>query len=244
MQLAAHLEQLATDAMRLRRAADLAGWEAAVPSCPGWTVRRLVQHTTKVHHWVSWLLAGKPEDDFTFPAPRDAELMDVFSAGVSKLIVDLRSASPTVSVRTLYPASSGRDFWARRQAHETAIHRVDAELAAGYGVSGFDPQFAADGLAELLEDFGPSRVDCGSVDRSFSVTFTPIDVNYSWTAVVGPGGFQTVREARDDSDLTVFGSASDLYRWAWNRASDHEVALRGDVGLSDVWRTTCVVNAR
>lgn len=244
MQIAAHLDQLAADAVRLRRAADWAGLETAVPSCPGWNLRRLVQHTTKVHHWVSWLLAGKPEDEFVFPSPRDGELLEVFSAGAAKLIVDIRSASPSVNVRTLYPAESGRDFWARRQAHETAIHRADAELAAGYGVTAFDPQFAADGLAELLEDFGPVRVDTRELDRTFSVTFTPIDVNAAWTVSVGPGRFETVRQARDDSDLTVFGMTSDLYRWAWNRAGDDEVSLRGDVELSDVWRRTCAISAR
>jgi hypothetical protein len=55
---------------------------------------------------------------------------------------------------------------------------------------------------------------------------------------------QATTEARDDSELTVFGTASDLYRWAWNRAGDDDVSLRGDVALSDVWRSFCVVGAR
>ena len=44
--------------------------------------------------------------------------------------------------------------WARRQAHETAIHRYDAESASG-DVNGFDLDFAVDGIDEILVGFAP-----------------------------------------------------------------------------------------
>ncbi|MDQ1732662.1 MAG: hypothetical protein QOK10_2821 [Pseudonocardiales bacterium] len=244
MQLQAHLDQLAVDAALLRRAAEWAGLEATVPSCPNWQVRRLVQHVAKVHRWASWIVAGKDQDEFSFVVPGDDELFEAFSAGAAHLIFELRSASPHLNVPTFLPADSPRDFWARRQSHETAIHRVDAELAADYGVSEFEAQFAADGLAELFLGFGPARFDTTAVRAPFAVTFTPIDVNPAWTVRVAPDGVQATTEARDDSELTVFGTASDLYRWAWNRAGDDDVSLRGDVALSDVWRSFCVVGAR
>ncbi len=40
-------------------------------------------------------------------------------------------------------------FWARRQAHETMVHRADAELAAGRPVV-LDPELAADAIDEWL----------------------------------------------------------------------------------------------
>ena len=43
-------------------------------------------------------------------------------------------------------------FWARRQCHETLVHRGDAELAAGVSPwSGVDPAIAADAVSEHLE---------------------------------------------------------------------------------------------
>jgi hypothetical protein len=45
-------------------------------------------------------------------------------------------------------------MWARRQAHETAIHRFDAESATS-SVSGFDPTFASDGIGEILTAMAP-----------------------------------------------------------------------------------------
>ena len=44
-------------------------------------------------------------------------------------------------------------FWAPRQAHETAIHRADAESAAAL-LPECLADFAADGLDELIMGFG------------------------------------------------------------------------------------------
>ena len=60
----------------------------------------------------------------------------------------------------------------------------------------------------------------------------------------GPQSIVTVEEARDRSDLTVFGTASELYRWAWNRAGEDEVSLRGDLTVSDAWHHAVRVGAR
>lgn len=49
------------------------------------------------------------------------------------------------------PATSPRAFWARRQAHETAIHRADAESALAT-VPEWNAAFAAD-----LTVAGPAR---------------------------------------------------------------------------------------
>lgn len=42
--------------------------------------------------------------------------------------------------------------WARRQAHESELHRADAKAAPGESPA-FTPEFALDGIAELREGF-------------------------------------------------------------------------------------------
>ena len=95
-------------------------------------------------------------------------------------------------------------MWARRQAHETAIHRVDGESALG-ALSGtpFEPSFGADGVDELLallrappQDGAhrrPSRRCCASRPS------TPTATGTSWSVRSGvttqPGG--TNRGRRD-----------------------------------------------
>src|SRR5207302_5692344 len=84
--------------------------------------------------------------------PADDDLVDWFVAGHGALVRALPDAPPDLQCFTFLPAPSALAFWARRQAHETAIHRVDAELAGG-SVTPFDPAFAADGIDELLRGF-------------------------------------------------------------------------------------------
>ena len=45
------LEELHTHGTSLARSADYAPFDTAVPSCPGWTIGRLLGHLAKVHRW-------------------------------------------------------------------------------------------------------------------------------------------------------------------------------------------------
>ena len=68
----------------------------------------------------------------------------------------LATADPALECATFMAAPSALAFWARRQAHETAIHRADAESASGV-VPDYAPDFAADGIDELIMGFGQRR---------------------------------------------------------------------------------------
>jgi uncharacterized protein (TIGR03083 family) len=242
--IAQYIDQLELAGNQLERAARYAGASAAVPSCAGWTVERLLQHVTKTHHWVTSILQGGDPHGFEFERPDIDALPAVYAAGLSGLVNALRTAREDLKVWTFFPAESPRAFWARRQAHETSIHRVDAELAADLGVMDFDPAFAADGLSELLIGLAPTRFARDEITEARTITLAPVDVNRSWTLSIGPDSVAAVEEARDGSDLTVLGPATNLYRWAWNRGADDEVSLTGDVSLADVWRRSFRVGAR
>ncbi len=154
--------------------------------------------------------------------------------GCERWLDRLRATSDRATVWTYLPAPSAKLFWARRMAHETAIHRVDAQLAAGFGVSDFDPEFAADGIDELLTG-SAVRFDRSRLPGDRTISLTPLDSNAAWTLTVGPGLISCRPLAVDDADLSVFGLASDLYRWVWNRAGSDDVSLRGDLSLADRW---------
>jgi uncharacterized protein (TIGR03083 family) len=236
VELSDYLDALKLNGAQLVRSAKLAGLDARVPSCSDWTVRSLVGHTTRVHHWATSILIGADPHHFDFAKPDDDALFEVFESGLVQLIERLRTAPKTLNVWTFMPADSALGFWARRQAHETAIHAVDAQLAADCGVIEFDPAFAADGLGELLTLFAPSRTSWDDLAEVRTITVEPIDVNRAWTLSISGAGVAVAEEARDDSDLTVFGTASDLYLWAWNRADDSDVSLRGNLELASLWR--------
>jgi len=121
----------------LASAARRAGLATAVPSCPGWAVRDLLMHTGYVHRWATGFVAegltrpgGASEEEILSQGPADAQLPGWFCEGHAALVRALGAAPPDLECWTFLAAPSPLAFWARRQAHETAIHRVDAEQAA------------------------------------------------------------------------------------------------------------------
>lgn len=122
-----------------------------IPTCPGWTMRDLVRHTGGVHRWATAHVVGRllqPVDglDPVVPVqPEDDVLIEWFVAGHAVLVQALRDADPDLACWTFLPAPSPLAFWARRQAHETGIHRVDAEGPTA-SITPFPPAFAADGI--------------------------------------------------------------------------------------------------
>jgi len=117
--------------------AQRAGLAARVPSCPGWAVRDLLKHTGYVHRWATGFVAqglirpvGDSEEEILSQGPGDAELPGWFREGHAALVQALSVAGPDLNCWAFLAAPSPLAFWARRQAHETAIHRVDAGQAA------------------------------------------------------------------------------------------------------------------
>ncbi len=162
MEISQHIDALRDAAGRLSAAAAEAGPDAAVPSCPDWVVRDLVRHQGGVHRWAAGIV-GTPRtepwnvdlEDVVGAWPDDADLLAWFDAGADALASVLSEADPGLACWTFLPAPSPLAMWARRQAHETSVHRADAELAAGGHLTPVPAAFAADGIGELLECFAP-----------------------------------------------------------------------------------------
>jgi uncharacterized protein (TIGR03083 family) len=138
MDVAAHIDALRSDGWLMADAAGTAGPDAPVPTCPEWVVRDLVRHMGGAHRWATGYVAdARTEvwdvglDEVVGAWPDDADLLSWFCQGCETLTEALEAAPRDLECWTFLRASSPLSMWARRQAHETAIHRVDAELAAG-----------------------------------------------------------------------------------------------------------------
>jgi len=235
------VDHLSEHGDRLAAAADRAGWDTAVPGTD-WTVRQLVRHVGGVHRWAADVVdAARPSGDTPAAAavgsgPPDDELLEWFQNGHAALVQTLRDAPPDLDCFTFLPADSPLHFWARRQAHETAVHRADAEAAAG-DVTPFDAAFAQDGIAELLLGFARRRSN--SIPRSGVIGLDAADGD-SWLVTLG--GERTEAETSEDlrgTDVTVRGLSSDLYLWLWNRPT--EAVVDGDADLARAWGATVQV---
>ena len=153
-----HLAALRDAVSAFARHAQAAGLDVPVPTCPDWTVRRLIGHQGMVHRWAAANLRGRTiEIDATERAGRRAPSpVDWLRDGAIDLVAAITEAPDDVrTIVFLNDAPGPRAFWARRQCHETTIHAVDA-LAGALGRyptaadTGIDPAVALDGIDELL----------------------------------------------------------------------------------------------
>jgi uncharacterized protein (TIGR03083 family) len=105
-------------------------------------------------------------------------------------------------------------FWARRRAHEAAVHLADAQLAAGRDVD-LGPSFAADGVDEWLGliaagTAGPARELCGDGQSlHFHATDPGLSGTGEWLVTRTSSGI-TVRHGHGKADVAVRGPAAIL----------------------------------
>ena len=151
----------------------------------------------------------------------------------------LAAADESVECWTFLPAPSLLAFWARRQAHETAVHRADAESAVST-VPSWAPSFAADGIDELLNGFFGRPGGLLVADPPVSMALVPTDIDAGWTLSIEPAGRRLVA-GEMPAQLTVVGPASELYLLLWNRSGTERLELRGDAAVLDLWRAKATI---
>src|SRR5205823_6038165 len=135
----------------------------------------------------------------------------------------LRDAPADLACWAFLDAPSPKAMWARRQAHETTIHRVDAELAAAAGVTPIAAELAIDGIDELLTCFVPRPRSRLKADPARSLRIVASDVDDSWLITIGANGPVTARRVTTTGDATVTGRAEDLYLTLWSRTAVERV---------------------
>ncbi|HJP74912.1 MAG TPA: maleylpyruvate isomerase family mycothiol-dependent enzyme [Pseudonocardiaceae bacterium] len=240
MDVPSWIKALRADGELLAEIAAATSPDAKVPGCPEWQLRDLLAHVGRIHRWAGAMVAGQVDragagqlrgimTDTTTPA--DGEIVDWFRTGHRDLVETLEAAPADLDCFTFLPAPSALAFWARRQAHETAVHRVDAEQAAGRP-SRIDPAFAADGVDELLIGFLPRNKKLRDAPpRTLLITTG----ERHWRIAIGPDLAVTEVSAPEPADATISGAPETLYLALWNRLPWHELTVTGDENLPAFW---------
>ena len=251
MEVTADIDALRRQGTLLAAATDAADPDAAVPTCPDWTVRDLVRHMGGIHRWATGIVADRRTepwrvglDEVVGTWPEDADLADWLRAGCAMLADALAAAPDDLECWTFLPAPSPRAMWARRQAHETAIHRIDAELSVGAAPAPFGPDFAADGVDELLAGFVPNR----SKSAARRAARPPVGALHRRRRGLGAPDrrrrghdgcrFRARPRTQRVRSATVRAAAADLYLALWNRAGTEPLAVDGDHAVFDLFLDT------
>ena len=239
-----HLAALRDAVTAFTRHAEDAGLEAPVPTCPDWTVRRLVGHQGMVHRWAAANLRGASiEIDATERAGRRAASpVDWLRDGAIDLVAAITEADDDVrTVVFLNDAPPPRAFWARRQCHETTIHAVDA-LSAALGryprasETWIEPAVAVDGIDELLRGFMTRNKSRLRSDEPLAVGVLADESPTGWLVEVSDRPAVVTIAPRDEvadrADVRLEGPAVAVYLTLWNRSDELDL----DDAARDPWR--------
>jgi len=210
---------------------------AAVRACPGWTNTDLAVHTTGVHRRVAHWTANRLQKPERWP---DHEPTDAASPwawcrdGLDLVLAALEDIGPDESVWSWTDRRNG-GFYHRRILQETAVHRWDAEDAAGIS-SHIDAEVATDGINELFEVGMRFRGDGGAIDYpEGDVLLERTDGTDRWRLRAMDGTLLIAHngDAGTSANATVQGHAEDLLLYLWGRGG--QATIVGDTEVAEAW---------
>ena len=235
MEYAEHVATVERETAAFARAVMKGDPGAQVPTCPDWTLLDLAKHVGGVMGFWTHVLCeanGRPKptwDDDPGPSPG---LWFVQIAGF--LVAELHATPGETEVWTWVPADQSARFVGRRMAHETAVHRFDAQMAVGVP-EGIEPALAADGIEEIFVMVG-AYANAGRGDgETMHLHGTDEDVDGNeWLIAMNPDGLD-VRREHAKGDLALRGAVSDLELVLYDRPPLGTAERFGDESVLDAW---------
>jgi uncharacterized protein (TIGR03083 family) len=211
------------------------GLDVPVPTCGEWRMPDLLTHVGSVYHRAASVVGERattpvpwqqPEADIDDPAGYLGEALD-------ELVQALSEADADTPVWNWSGQDQVAGFWARRMAHESAVHRYDAQRAHDVAQPIAD-DLAHDGLDELVDVIVPrviSRDEPALPEASYALVATD---EGTWVVQLGAQG-ATRLDPAVATDVTARGTTSALLLAAYGRVPWTSLEVEGDASLLDEW---------
>ena len=239
-------ERLGEEFRLLRAAVTAADPGTRVPSCPDWDVDQLAHHVAGAYlHKVECIRQGVFPEDWPLE-PLDPDPVAVLDGAFAALTAAFDEYRPGDPAATFLEADQTVGFWIRRMCHETVVHRLDAELAAGLEFAPVPADIALDGVDEFLSLF------IGAATRQWTESYAEVlhgadprplavaSAGEGWTLTASSVGVEVSRGAAPSANpmlanpaALVSGEPTDVLLWLWGRAADRVVRREGDAALVD-----------
>lgn len=246
-------QALRAHAERLAEHVGAADGDAAVPTCPGWTVADLVAHVGQTFHWVSEIIERRivdptqlPMEMATVPSEPDEWPAWLAAGGARAAEACSDEALEAPVFNAAADARTGGEFWLSSLLNEAVIHGADAASAAGqeYDV---DADVAADLITNHLAmlsspTWAVQRPQSANALRGAGETLHWHATDHpglgDWFVERGPDGARW--EARSgEADVSVNGPAGSLLLVLTRRRrltdEADRVSVDGDVDLVRHW---------
>lgn len=250
LSFARYRDAIAEQTELLRTAITGQDMTVPVPSCPGWNVGQLVRHIGGGQRWVAETIRTRASVPPSDTAMRDLSanidedpdtLVSWLVETCGEVTAALDEAGPDATLWTpVDHDGTGRvSFFARRFAHETAMHRADAVLALGQEYT-LDTELAVDGIDEWLElgtlpfhfDVHPWVHELRGPDSTVRLHAT--DADATWVMDM-TGEHYTWRRADEQAKVSVSGPAIALLLAIFRRTEPDTLRIDGDREWLEFW---------
>ncbi len=225
-------------------------WSRPIPHCPAWDAAQLVGHMGSILAWMATIVTTGQRvarrDREVAPTDRD-ELVGWYSHHLDRTLHLLAATDPETATWTFSSRGDQRvSWWRRRLAVELAIHRWDAQHAAGLDGGPppvpLDGDVAAAGIEEFLIEFLPGLLATERSDTADTVNglagtlhLHATDGDSEWWIDLDARGDAVAVAGHAKADTAIRGSRSDLLLWLTNRAPSHGLEILGRPDLAAAW---------
>jgi len=223
----------------------------AIPTCPEWTLRQLLTHVGRAHRWAaeicrtrsSTFIPFREVPDGKFPEDHGEQLAWL-RGGAARVVDAVREADGDIVWSFIGPVPA--TFWIRRMAHETLVHRADAQLAADREPEpAIDADVAADAIDEWLMLLAAEAVsNAGEAGRALAggailhvhATDDGLGGRGEWL-IRGESGGLAVEPGHGKGDAALTGPAASLLLVLMRRRppTDPAVTVYGDSNVLSGW---------
>lgn len=196
-----------------------------------WTLADLLHHVGRLSwYWSGRVRSAGGGEFYDTERPEGTTPSDWLRQGTATMGEQLTAAAPDAEIKTWAGLQPPSWLW-RRMTHELAVHRWDAQAAAGTPEP-ITTDVAEDGIDELLGEFLPAA-DITGVGGTLHLHAT--DGDGEW--FIDPtGDGLTWERSHTKADVAVRGTTSDLLLVLWGRKDTDAVEVLGDEAVLTRWR--------
>lgn len=233
-----HVAAVRGEGEQILAAAGQGDLDVPVPTCGDWTMRDLLTHVGSVYHRAGLVVGERATTPVAWQQPPDdiEDPAGFLSEALEELIHALSEADADTPVWNWSGNNEVASFWARRMAHESAVHRYDAQRAHGVAQP-IEDDLAYDGMDELVDVILPRLVARDELSLpSHTYTFSALD-DGAWHVALDADGVHRI-DAVKEPDVVVRATASGLLLAAYNRVPWTSLDVEGDDKALVQWTDT------
>jgi uncharacterized protein (TIGR03083 family) len=215
------LDVLGIEAELLAETASGAAEDASVPACPGLTLGETVRHVGGVYRAVhAWVEGGQRPAEWPRQPLGPEGAAEFVRSGLRSLVEMLSAHAPEERCSTWWPEDETYGFWRRRMTHETTVHRVDVQDAAGIRLTPVAEDIALDGVDEVLMLWFGHRLGLLGLSGNRETSVAIRSGGREWVARTNRERATAELSATSGetaADATVSGDPMQIYLWLWGR---------------------------